>query len=307
MPSASSDASTTATAPRPASATTPSAAASSNTTSPQQLKRAPDPLARFAWATGPLPGEPRNPERTAPRHLFVGRTQYFWAGDDLLAEARNDSLTEYAMWGFVSEALWENGKLRHVVNSQQGVPQELVDPSGKLVWQGTFDDWGKLVDEKGSTTCRLRLPGQLADDETGLHYNRFRYYSPEAGQFVSADPIGFEGGTNLYRFAPNATSWNDPLGLTCPGNACVKRAAADLAKKNGKNRVSVRTANTQIDIDLQGKGHFDKPSGTMIETPHVHVSEIHVGAGGTSLSNKTTRPATMADIRMARAIMERRP
>jgi RHS repeat-associated protein len=188
---------------------------------PATAERAPDPLARFAWATGPLPGEPRNPERTAPRHLITGRTQYFWAGDDLLAEAREGQLTEYAMWGFVSEALWENGQLRHVVNSQQGVPQELVDPNGKLIWQGTFDDWGKLIAEKGSTTCRLRLPGQLADDETGLHYNRFRYYSPEAGQFVSADPIGFEAGYNEYRFAANALSWLDPLGLSCKKDGCT--------------------------------------------------------------------------------------
>jgi hypothetical protein len=108
-----------------------------------------------------------------------GRTDYFWAGDDLLAEAREGALTEYAMWGFVAEALWENGQLRQVVNSQQGVAQELIDQNGKLVWQGTFDDWGKLIAETGVTTCRLRLPGQVADDETGLHYNRFRYYSPE--------------------------------------------------------------------------------------------------------------------------------
>jgi RHS protein len=133
-----------------------------------------DPLASSGWAHATLPGEPVDAVDTSPRHVLAGRTHYFWAGDDLLAEAREGALTEYALWGFVAEALWENGQLRHVVNSQQGVAQELVDQSGKLVWQGTFDDWGKLIDEAGSTTCRLRLPGQIADDETGLHYNRFR-------------------------------------------------------------------------------------------------------------------------------------
>lgn len=185
---------------------------------PKQEK--PDPLARSEWAHRPLPGEPAVVADTAPRHVLSGRTDYFWAGDDLLAESREGSLAEYAMWGFVTEALWENGNLRHVVNSQQGVPQELLDDRGQLVWQGTFDDWGRLVSEKGSTTCRLRLPGQIADDETGLHYNRFRYYSPEAGQFVSADPIGFAGGTRMFRFGPNAVSWMDPLGLECGSSAC---------------------------------------------------------------------------------------
>ena len=181
---------------------------------------APDPIARFAWAKTPLPGEPRGRADTAPRHVLEGRTEYFWAGDDLLAEVRSSGLTEYAMWGFVADALWEDGQLRHVVHSQQGVPQELVDGGGKLVWQGVFDDWGKLVDERGESTCRLRLPGQIADDETGLHYNRFRYYAPDAGQFVSADPIGFKAGPNHYRFAPNSVNHSDHLGLTCPNNAC---------------------------------------------------------------------------------------
>jgi len=185
-----------------------------------EKKEKSDLLARSEWARSLLPGEPARAAETAPRHLLPGRTEYFWAADDLLAEVRAGSLTEYAMWGFVAEALWENGKLRHVVNSQQGVPQELLDDRGQLVWQGTFDDWGKLVSEKGSTTCRLRLPGQLADDETGLHYNRFRYYSPEAGQFVSADPIVFLGGTRLYRFGPNAIGWLDPLGLKCGSSDC---------------------------------------------------------------------------------------
>ncbi|WP_254891947.1 RHS repeat-associated core domain-containing protein, partial [Salmonella enterica] len=59
----------------------------------------------------------------------------------------------------------------------------------------------------------LRLPGQYFDDETGLHYNLFRYYAPECGRFVSQDPIGLNGGINLYQYAPNPLSWIDPWGL----------------------------------------------------------------------------------------------
>ena len=165
--------------------------------------------------------------RVAKKHRKADEsrtTHYLWSGDDLLAEhaktSDSETLTEYAMWGFVAEALWEDGKIRHVVSSQQGVPQELIDEEGRLVWQGTFDDWGKLIEEKGETTCRLRLPGQIADEETGLHYNRFRYYSPDSGQFVSADPIGFGGGLNLFRFAPNGVGWVDPLGLVCGKDGC---------------------------------------------------------------------------------------
>ena len=59
----------------------------------------------------------------------------------------------------------------------------------------------------------LRYQGQYFDAETGLHNNRFRYYDPDAGRFVSHDPIGLAGGVNLYQYAPNPLSWVDPLGL----------------------------------------------------------------------------------------------
>jgi len=46
-----------------------------------------------------------------------------------------------------------------------------------------------------------------------LHYNRFRYYDPDCGKFISQDPIGLWGGANLYQYAPNPITWVDPWGL----------------------------------------------------------------------------------------------
>jgi len=59
----------------------------------------------------------------------------------------------------------------------------------------------------------LRFQGQYFDEETGLHYNRFRYHDPEIGRFVSQDPIGLFGGDNLYQYAPNPVIWIDPWEL----------------------------------------------------------------------------------------------
>ena len=59
----------------------------------------------------------------------------------------------------------------------------------------------------------FRLSNQYADRETGLRYNFFRYYEPDAGRFVNQDPIGLVGGDNLYAFALNAQVWVDFLGL----------------------------------------------------------------------------------------------
>ena len=59
----------------------------------------------------------------------------------------------------------------------------------------------------------FRLQNQYFDEETGLHYNLMRYYEPEVGRFVNQDPIGLLGGSNLYRFAPNAQGWTDLSGF----------------------------------------------------------------------------------------------
>jgi RHS repeat-associated protein len=59
----------------------------------------------------------------------------------------------------------------------------------------------------------LRFQGQYYDAETGLHYNRYRYFEPEVGFFTSQDPIALLGGLHLYRYAPKPDSWSDPLGL----------------------------------------------------------------------------------------------
>ena len=59
----------------------------------------------------------------------------------------------------------------------------------------------------------LRFQGQYFDVETGLHYNRYRYYDPQVGRFIGKDPIGFAGGLNVYAYAPNPVTWIDPIGL----------------------------------------------------------------------------------------------
>ncbi|NDQ31342.1 RHS repeat-associated core domain-containing protein, partial [Lactobacillus paracasei] len=55
--------------------------------------------------------------------------------------------------------------------------------------------------------------GQSLDVETGLHYNRFRYYDSDVGMFISRDPIGLMGGNNVFQYAPNPIGWIDPFGL----------------------------------------------------------------------------------------------
>ncbi|EPC5159129.1 RHS domain-containing protein, partial [Salmonella enterica] len=98
-----------------------------------------------------------------------------------------------------------------------GTPQEVTAADGTLVWAGYIRGFGENAADISNSGAYfhqpLRLPGQYFDDETGLHYNLFRYYAPECGRFVSQDPIGLRGGLNLYAYCPNPLTWIDPLGL----------------------------------------------------------------------------------------------
>ena len=84
--------------------------------------------------------------------------------------------------------------------------------------------WGCAAPRAGAVTSTpLRFQGQYADEETGLCYNRFRYYDPVIGRYLSPDPLGLEGGVHLYSYGWNPTHWIDPLGLAThtPGTGVV--------------------------------------------------------------------------------------
>jgi RHS repeat-associated protein len=102
-----------------------------------------------------------------------------------------------------------------------GTPYMMTDELGDVVWEATYKAWGETqqVIAKASQAAGvvprnpLRFQGQQHDPETGLHYNRHRYYDPSSGRFASQDPIKLRGGINLYQYAPNSVLYIDPLGL----------------------------------------------------------------------------------------------
>jgi len=97
-----------------------------------------------------------------------------------------------------------------------GTALELVDENGNVSWAARYRAWGKSLQAlKYREAQQRRFLGQYQDNETGLYYNRHRYYDPQSGRYLTPDPIRLQGGTNLYRYAPNPVAWVDPLGLTC--------------------------------------------------------------------------------------------
>ena len=102
-------------------------------------------------------------------------------------------------------ALLLNGKVYSIVTDQLGTPTEAYNVEGKEVWHRRLDMNGKILEEvydrNSPYSDRIRIPflfqGQYYDHETELAYNRFRYYAPELGRYISEDPIRLLGGITL--------------------------------------------------------------------------------------------------------------
>ena len=101
-----------------------------------------------------------------------------------------------------------------------GTPRAVTTLGGQVVWRWESDPFGELSanedpDGDGRTfTLNLRMPGQYADEETGLFYNYFRYYDPATGRYITSDPIGLDGGLNTYSYVgENPATRADPRGL----------------------------------------------------------------------------------------------
>jgi len=150
----------------------------------------------------------------------VEQKRFLWQGLRMLREEtpRQSILYLYEPGSFaplarVDQAEGEEQKVYYFHTDQIGTPLELTDSDGKIVWQATYRSWGAIDSLPAKDVEQnLRFQGQYFDGETGLHYNTFRYYDPEAGRFATQDPIGLTGGLNLYSYALNPINWIDPLG-----------------------------------------------------------------------------------------------
>ena len=143
------------------------------------------------------------------------RTHFVWDGTRLLQEYTYKGsytyiYTDQDSYEPLAQVFYDNQDeaqyLAYFHNDQVGIPREMTDIHGNLLWYGEYTAWGRLKkDERVYKNAHqpFRLQNQYFDEETGLHYNLMRYYEPEAGRFVNQDPIGLLGGDNLYLFAPN--------------------------------------------------------------------------------------------------------
>ncbi|MGT8063085.1 RHS repeat-associated core domain-containing protein, partial [Escherichia coli] len=142
----------------------------------------------------------------------------------------------------------------------RGLPLALISEDGNTAWSGEYDEWGNLLNEENPHHLHqpYRLPGQQHDEESGLYYNRHRYYDPLQGRYIIQDPIGLKGGWNLYQYPLNPVQHVDPLGLSTmiigngpvPDNPFGHAAAA--------NRYGLMSSGTGDEMGASVSDYFKK-------------------------------------------------
>jgi RHS repeat-associated protein len=215
--------------------------------------------------------------RIAKRDAF-GVTRFVWDGNRLLCEQRGSHARTYVYGedAFVPLARIDavaggdgaaRAEVRYLHSDHLGTPREMTDAGGRVVWAARYRAWGNVLEvvqvevsadlrtreqvEGVGAAQPVRFQGQYLDDETGLHYNRFRYYDPDIGRFISIDPIGLLGGANNFQYASNPVGWVDPFGLS----PCNPSKSGSAAENRGEAHNAARFAKYNEELKLIEKAN----------------------------------------------------
>ena len=179
----------------------------------------------------------RRTEKACPQQNIT--TRYLWDGDQVAyQETERHGKTEskrhsiFNGWeliaqqdGYQKQDLRRNRKqwtqtTGYAVCQPNGQPLALFNPQGKRTWRKAPNSlWGLPLlsswerKQAEPLNPNLLFAGQYVDDESGLAYNRFRYYDPQSGNYLASDPIGLNGGETPYAYVHNPMGWVDPFGL----------------------------------------------------------------------------------------------
>ncbi|SMB87932.1 RHS repeat-associated core domain-containing protein [Pasteurella testudinis DSM 23072] len=224
---------------------------------------------RYTWYYK-YDGIGRRIEKACPEQNI--KVRYVWDGDQLAyseteRQQRIDSCRHSVFHGwellaqqdqyYDIEQTAEGGQLNwknqthYAVCQSNGQPLALFTPEGKPTWRKQPTAlWGRLLNHRWAKyqpseplNPNLLFAGQYYDEESGLAYNRFRYYDPETANYLSSDPIGLNGGETPYSYVHNPWDWLDPFGLAgclknkVDGLAREKRAQDILERRYGKENV----------------------------------------------------------------------
>jgi len=229
-------------------------------------------------------------------------TRWLWSGNSLFHETTAEATTtwyrEPSGVGLLAQ-LTDDGR-HHVIADHLGTPAIAVDNDGRVAWTMQLDLYGFPRENAAggeSVPCPLRWPGQYADADVELHYNRFRYYDPKLGIYISQDPIGIDGGLALYAYVADPLTWVDLFGLAgwvfdptrdadlTGGKGTYRDALDEAFRRTGIPREKFQVSQWQRTI--YGKSmpaQWHSPSGAVVGVddpslvPSVHGPSVpHVG------------------------------
>jgi RHS repeat-associated protein len=189
--------------------------------------------------------------RRLEKNVAGARAQFVWDGERIAAEisgegrlrvyvyADEGALTPFVFVDYDSiDADPASGRRRYVFGDQIACPVLVEDDAGRVLWRARIEPYGRASIDPGSTLdLDLRWPGHHFDAETGLHYNRHRYYSPELGRYLQVDPRDLEGGLNVYAYTSRPLDSVDVDGLApCPKKPMVTPDEDDPAYQAARQR-----------------------------------------------------------------------
>ena len=176
---------------------------------------------RYLWDGNVMVQEWQYEEKDHPQHSIDEFGRIRMQGEE---PVENLVTWVYEEGSYVPVAKIQNGERYTIISDYIGRPVEAYNSYGNVVWQADYDVYGDLRNIKGIRDfIPFRQLGQYEDDETRLYYNRFRYYDPRIGNYISQDPIGLMGNNpTLYGYVGDLNKWADVFGLKCKKSNTAK-------------------------------------------------------------------------------------
>jgi len=208
-------------------------------------------------------------------------TTFHWDRERLIAEAFPDGrIRIYVYFHFDARVPFlfieygdiaadpRTGRRHYIFTDQIGCPVRITDDLHQEVWRATVEAYGRTkVDPTSRIAFHLRFPGHYFDEEIGLNYNRYRYYSPELGRYIQSDPIDIKGGTNVYAYTRCPLVQVDLDGHGCPLKPRNKKERKELKKQIKKAKKLAKKLEKAMQKAQTGRVFTDKKGN---ETPISH-------------------------------------
>ena len=183
---------------------------------------------RYLWDGNVMVQEWQYEEKDRPQHSIDEFGRICMQGEE---PVENLVTWVYEEGSYVPVAKIQNGERYTIISDYIGRPVEAYNSYGNVVWQADYDVYGDLRNIKGIRDfIPFRQLGQYEDDETRLYYNRFRYYDPRIGNYISQDPIRLMGNNpTLYGYVGDLNKYVDIWGLSdCKLSSDFKNGASFL-------------------------------------------------------------------------------